>query len=129
MKIKRMFLDCQGTSAQTRHSTAPRDRLKRFASEVAAILVQAEPPLRMIVCDADVHQADLGQTTVLLDTDTGEELQEYIAAYGGQFHIGQSGENFGVDEEGFFIRRDLCDGAKEVFRAMRIWQKIPDSNF
>jgi hypothetical protein len=74
-------------------------------------------------------KADLGQTTVLLDTDTGEELQEYIAAYGGQFHIGQSGENFGVDEEGFFIRRDLREGAKEVFRAMRVEQKIPDSNF
>jgi len=74
-------------------------------------------------------KADHGQTTVLLDTDTGEELQEYIADYGGQFHVGQSGENFGVDEEGFFIRRDLDEGAKEVFRAMRIEQKIPDSNF
>jgi hypothetical protein len=74
-------------------------------------------------------EADLGQTTVLVDTDTGEDLQEYIADYGGQFHIGQSGENFGVDEEGFFIRRDLDDGAKEVFRAMRIEQKIPESNF
>lgn len=51
-----MFLDCQGTSAQTRHSTAPRDRLKRFAAEVAAVLVQTEPLLRMIVRDADVHQ-------------------------------------------------------------------------
>ncbi|MBO0725497.1 MAG: hypothetical protein J2P52_07845 [Blastocatellia bacterium] len=51
-----MFLDCQGTSAQTRHSTAPRDRLKRFAAEVATVLVQTEPLLRMIVCDADVHQ-------------------------------------------------------------------------
>ncbi|MBO0859884.1 MAG: hypothetical protein J2P21_15750 [Chloracidobacterium sp.] len=74
-------------------------------------------------------KADLGQTTVLLDTDTGEELQEYIAAYGGQFHVGQSGENFGVDQEGFFIRTDPCEGAKEVFRAMRIEQKIPVSSF
>jgi hypothetical protein len=51
-----MFLDCQGTRTQTHHSTAPRDRLKRFAAEVAAVLVQTEPLLRMIVCDADVHQ-------------------------------------------------------------------------
>jgi predicted metal-dependent peptidase len=30
--------------------------LRRFAAEVAAILDQAEPLLRLIVCDADVHQ-------------------------------------------------------------------------
>ena len=31
-------------------------------------------------------KADLGETTILLDSDTGEELQEYIVGYGGQFH-------------------------------------------
>ena len=30
--------------------------LKRFAAEVAAVLEQTEPQLRLIVCDADVHQ-------------------------------------------------------------------------
>jgi predicted metal-dependent peptidase len=30
--------------------------LKRFAAEVAAVLEKAEPLLRLIVCDADVHQ-------------------------------------------------------------------------
>jgi predicted metal-dependent peptidase len=30
--------------------------LKRFAAEVAAVLVQTEPLLRLIVCDAGVHQ-------------------------------------------------------------------------
>jgi predicted metal-dependent peptidase len=30
--------------------------LRRFAAEVAAVLVQTEPLLRLIVCDADVHQ-------------------------------------------------------------------------
>jgi hypothetical protein len=54
-----MSLDCQGTSAQPPRSTAPRDRLKRFAAEVAAVLVQTEPLLRMIVCDADVHQVQV----------------------------------------------------------------------
>jgi predicted metal-dependent peptidase len=29
--------------------------LRRFAAEVAAVLVQTEPILRLIVCDADVH--------------------------------------------------------------------------
>jgi hypothetical protein len=73
-------------------------------------------------------EADLGETAVLLDTDTGEELQEYIAAYGGQFHIGQSGENFGVDEEGFFIRHGLGEETKEAFRAMKIEQKVQHSS-
>ena len=30
--------------------------LRRFAAEVAAVLVHTEPLLRLIVCDADVHQ-------------------------------------------------------------------------
>jgi predicted metal-dependent peptidase len=30
--------------------------LRRFAAEVAALLVQTEPLLHLIVCDADVHQ-------------------------------------------------------------------------
>jgi predicted metal-dependent peptidase len=30
--------------------------LRRFAAEVASVLEKAEPLLRMIVCDADVHQ-------------------------------------------------------------------------
>ncbi len=30
--------------------------LKRFAAEIAAVLEQTEPQLRLIVCDADVHQ-------------------------------------------------------------------------
>jgi predicted metal-dependent peptidase len=29
--------------------------LKRFVAEVAAALEKAEPPLRLIVCDADIH--------------------------------------------------------------------------
>ncbi|HEY7184006.1 MAG TPA: VWA-like domain-containing protein [Blastocatellia bacterium] len=30
--------------------------LNRFAAEVAAVLVHTEPLLRLIVCDADIHQ-------------------------------------------------------------------------
>ena len=74
------------------------------------------------------EQAELGQVTVLVDSDTCEELQHYIAAYGGEFHYGPSGDIFGVDEAGFFIRRSVEQGSQEVFRAMRVKQLIPDPN-
>jgi len=32
--------------------------LRRFAAEVAAVLVHTEPLLRLIVCDANVHQVN-----------------------------------------------------------------------
>jgi hypothetical protein len=53
------------------------------------------------------EKADLGWTTFLVDTDTGEELHEYIPAYDGEFRIGRDGYNFGVDDEGFFIQESL----------------------
>jgi hypothetical protein len=71
------------------------------------------------------ERADLGWTTVLVDTDTGEELHEYIPAYGGEFHVGHSGYNFGVDDEGFFIRGGAGGEMKEVFRARRVQQVLP----
>src|SRR5262249_8095014 len=74
------------------------------------------------------EQADLGQVTVLVDSDTGEELHKYVAAYGGEVHYGYSGDNFGVDEAGFFIRRSVEQGSQEVFRAMRVKQVMPDFN-
>jgi hypothetical protein len=74
------------------------------------------------------EQADLGQVTVLVDSDTGEELHQYIAVYGGEFHYGSSGDNFGVDDAGFFIRRSVGQTAQEVFRALRVKQILPDSN-
>src|SRR5215467_7987772 len=48
------------------------------------------------------ERAELGQVTVLVDSDTGEELREYIASYGGEFHYGPSGTVFGFDKAGFF---------------------------
>jgi hypothetical protein len=74
------------------------------------------------------EQAELGQVTALVDSDTCEELHHYIAAYGGEFHYGPSGDIFGVDEAGFFIRRSVEQGSQEVFRAMRVKQFIPDPN-
>jgi hypothetical protein len=74
------------------------------------------------------EQAELGQVTILVDSDTGEELHHYIAPYGGEFHYGPSGDIFGVDEAGFFIRRSVEQGSQEVFRAMRVKQLISDPN-
>ncbi len=71
------------------------------------------------------ERADLGQVTVLVDSDMGEELHQYIAAYGGEFHWGSSGDNLGVDEAGFFIRRSVERGGQVVFRAMRVQQILP----
>ena len=65
------------------------------------------------------EQAELGQVTALVDSDTSEELHHYIAAYGGEFHYGPGGDIFGVDEAGFFIRRSVEQSSQEVFRAMR----------
>lgn len=73
-----------------------------------------------------VDRADLGWTTVLIETDTGEELHEYVAAYNGEFKIGLNGHNFGVNENGFFIREVAGRESSEVFRAMRVEQVLPD---
>jgi hypothetical protein len=72
------------------------------------------------------EQSELGEVAVLVDSDTGEELREGVAAYSGEFHYGYSGDNFGVDEAGFFIRRSTEQGTQEVFRAMRVKQHLPD---
>ncbi len=73
-----------------------------------------------------MEEADLGWITVLIDTYTGEELQEYIRAYDGEFNIGRSGYNLGVDENGFFIRKIVDGEPRDVFRAMRVQQILPD---
>lgn len=72
--------------------------------------------------------ADLGWTTVLVDTDTGEELHEYVDAYKGEFCINPNGYNLGVDENGFFLRSVAEGEPREVFRAMRVQQVIPDQS-
>lgn len=72
------------------------------------------------------ERADLGQVTVLVDSDTGEELHEYVAAYGGEFRHGPTGDTFGVDAAGFFIRLKVNQTQQEVFRAIRVEQVVPD---
>lgn len=67
------------------------------------------------------EQAQLGWTTLLVDTDTGEKLHEYIAPYDGIFHYGADGIDMGVDETGFFVcKRE----GRELFRSMKFQQNL-----
>lgn len=60
----------------------------------------------------------------LTDADTGEELYEYIEAYGGIFvWSGTSGINIGVDPNGLFIV-DPSEPPRELFRAMLVEQRL-----
>jgi hypothetical protein len=70
------------------------------------------------------EQTDLGSRTVLVDTGSGEELQQYIAAYEGVFIWGASGVEIGIDERGFFIRVAGRGVSGEVFRSKRFEQRI-----
>lgn len=71
-----------------------------------------------------VEQDKLGFKTVLVDTDTDQELHEYIAAYRGVFGLGLDGSEMGVDEQGFFIWKGLENGYRELFRSMRFQQNL-----
>src|SRR5579875_1713147 len=72
---------------------------------------------------------DVGSNVCLVDTATGEVIQEHVAVYEGRFILsGQSGLHAGLDRTGFFIRDH---GTKaELFRATRFRQTIldPDSD-
>ena len=72
------------------------------------------------------EEADLGSKVVLVDEDSGEEIQEYIAAYAGVFLFGASGVDIGVDEKGVFIRRRSKGTVKEVFRSNRFERRFRD---
>jgi hypothetical protein len=52
----------------------------------------------------DFASRDLGSKVVLVDADTGEELQEFVPAYHGVFTWAPRGWEGGVDPSGFFIR-------------------------
>jgi hypothetical protein len=73
-----------------------------------------------------MRQDKHGWTTVLIDTDTGEELHEYIAAYDGIFSYGVDGIDMGVDEKGFFVWKRYGERFRELFRSMRFQQRLLD---
>jgi hypothetical protein len=67
----------------------------------------------------------LGQTTWLIDSETGGTIFEHIEVYDGIFMLdGSSGVSMGVDGEGFFVI-DRRSGA-EVFRSRKFEQLLLD---
>jgi hypothetical protein len=49
--------------------------------------------------------ASLGWSTVLMNTETGKEMAEFIAAYKGIFVWTEKQMEIGIDDDGFFVRR------------------------
>ena len=76
---------------------------------------------------AFIEQGNIGWTTMLVDTDTGQELHEYVAAQEGIFSFTPDGIEMGVDGNGFFIWRRHGDGFLELFRSMKFQQSILDT--
>lgn len=68
--------------------------------------------------------ADLGSNTFLVNSETDEEIYEYIKGYGGVVILsGQAGIDIGFDEHGLFVvtRAEPC---QELFRSMRFEQRL-----
>ena len=64
---------------------------------------------------------EIGSNPCLVDTATGEVVQEHVAGYEGVFILdGNSGLEAGFDAHGFFIRTG--EGKLELFRAARFRQ-------
>jgi hypothetical protein len=69
--------------------------------------------------------SSVGSNVCLVDSVTGEVIQEHVAAYQGRFILGgRSGLDAGLDSLGFFIRDNQTEA--EVFRAIRFRQTILD---
>jgi hypothetical protein len=89
--------------------------------------VSSELAARILVeLDYFRHHADLGQDTWLVDSETGKEIFNYIAAYNGIFMWSEY--RCGVDPEGFFIAQpdpnDRTQLGNEMFRSMRFEQRV-----
>ena len=76
---------------------------------------------------AAFRDSDLGHNWFLVDDDSNETIYEYIAAYEGVFAWdGLSGFNVGIDPRGLFIVERNTQPPREVFRAMRLEQRLLD---
>jgi hypothetical protein len=71
--------------------------------------------------------AELGWTTALVDTDSGQELHEHIKAYDGKFLHGITGIDMGVDENGFFVCSSSARSSRELFRSIDFQQNLLNS--
>lgn len=69
--------------------------------------------------------SSVGSNVCLVDSVTGDVIQEHVAAYQGRFILGgRSGVDFRLDGLGFYIRDRHTEA--EVFRATRFRQTILD---
>lgn len=74
-------------------------------------------------------RADFGTNYFLINSETGQVVQEYIGDYQGVFMWGDSGQlELGVDEEGFFISRKDDGVRRDVFRSNRFEQRVLEKN-
>jgi hypothetical protein len=61
------------------------------------------------------------EEALLIDSDSGERVYDYVASYQGIFvWAGSRGVEIGFDPDGVFLRRPERDGGEELFRAMRV---------
>jgi hypothetical protein len=68
--------------------------------------------------------ANLGHNWFLVDTDTGEAVAEYIAAYDGKLVLsGREGLDIGLDPHGLFVVSHT-QPSRELFRATRLEQRL-----
>ncbi len=64
-----------------------------------------------------------GDSVVLMDADTGDELQSYVGSYGGVFVLnGRTGVDIGFDKDGLFLAER--DAKRVLFRAKRVAQRL-----
>src|SRR5262249_32909009 len=67
----------------------------------------------------------VGSNVCLVDSVTGEVIQEHVAVYHGRFILGgRSGSDAGLDGLSFYIRDRHTEA--EVFRAIRLRQTVLD---
>jgi hypothetical protein len=72
--------------------------------------------------------ADLGTNPVLVNSETGEEIFQYVAHHGGDFILdGRYKVTIGFDKEGLFIRSTAFDPPRELFRSMHFEQRLLES--
>src|SRR4029453_19048216 len=70
------------------------------------------------------QHTDLGHNWSLVDTDTGEPVARYLAAYDGKLVLGsREGLDIGLDPRGGFMLSHHHP-ARELFRAMRLGQRL-----
>lgn len=73
------------------------------------------------------EHAELGQNVFLVDEESGDEIHEYVADYGGIFAFdGNAHIRIGFDRDGIFVQDTHSPSAYEVFRARRVAQHLPE---